>query len=191
MELGSSAAVPVVKGKVRLDNGVIETLPVLNKIADFLKTEQFRRLELSQASGDVRYDAQGWQVTNLVLEAKQLLAVRGSFTVRGKVIDGTFAVGVTPGPLQWLPGAQEKVFNTMKDGYAWTTLRITGTTDDWHEDLTMRLKIAAGEAVLDTATEVAGGALDTTKKGIDGAVDTIKKFAPSVPFVPNVLDLLK
>ena len=191
MELGSSAAVPVVKGKVRLDNGVIETLPVLNKIADFLKTEQFRRLELSQASGDVRYDAQGWQVTNLVLEAKQLLAVRGSFTVRGKVIDGTFAIGVTPGPLQWLPGAQEKVFNTMKDGYAWTTLRITGTTDDWHEDLTMRLKIAAGEAVLDTATEVAGGALDTTKKGIDGAVDTIKKFAPSVPFVPNVLDLLK
>ena len=117
-ELGSSDAQPVVKGKVRLDNGVIETLPILNKIADFLKTEQFRRMELSQASADVRYDAQGWQVTNLVLEAKQLLAVRGAFTVRGKVIDGTFAIGVTPGPLQWLPGAQEKVFNTMKDGYA-------------------------------------------------------------------------
>lgn len=184
-ELGARETLPVVKGKVRLDNGVIETLPVLNTIANFLKTEQFRRLELSQATADVRFDEQGWQVTNLVLEAKQLLAVRGSFTLRGKVIDGTFAIGVTPGPLQWLPGAQEKVFNTMKDGYAWTTLRITGTTDKWHEDLTDRLALAAGNAVVDKVTEAAGGALDTTKKGIESAVDTIKGLTP------NVLDLLK
>jgi hypothetical protein len=168
---------PTVDGHLKLDRAMIEALPILNKIADYLRTDQFRRVELNQASADVHYDAKGLRIENLILESKQLIALRGGFTfVEGKV-DGTFELGVTPGPLQWLPGSQEKVFKTQRDGYVWAPMRVTGPPDALKEDLSSRLIAAAGDAVVEKVEKVANDAVDT-------AVDTAMKGAG------GVLDLL-
>jgi hypothetical protein len=168
---------PVVTGHAELAQGVLETLPVLNKIADFTKTDRFRRLVLNQVRGDYRYDQNGLSITNLVVESERLILVKGSFTVRNGEIDGTFDLGITPGPLQWLPGSQDKVFSAVRDGYAWATMHVVGPVHSPREDLTARLYAAAEAAVVqkvgDTATQAVGGAVDTVKKGATGVFDLL------------------
>ncbi|MEQ1850253.1 MAG: hypothetical protein ABMA01_01550 [Chthoniobacteraceae bacterium] len=171
------AAAPIFTGNARLQEGVLEALPVLNRIAEFTKTDRFRQIALNQARGDFRMDGSGLKVTNFVLESERLISVKGQFTVIDGQIDGTFQVGITPGPLQWLPGSQEKVFNTMRDGYAWTNLRISGPVKTPREDLSSRLAAAAQAAVVEkvesTATQAVGGAVETVKKGATGVLDLL------------------
>jgi len=146
----------------------------LDTIAKYTKTDRFRRLILNQVRGDFRYDASGLHVTNLVVESERLIMVKGSFSVVNGQIDGTFDLGITPAPLQFLPGSQDKVFSAPRDGYAWTPLRITGPYRSPREDLSARLYAAAENAVVqkvgDTATQAVGTAVDTAKKGVDGVL---------------------
>ena len=173
MRDGTSSS-PVVTGHAELQQAVIEALPVLNKIADFTKTDRFRRLQLNQVRGDFRYDQSGLHVTNLTVESDRLIVVKGSFTVANGEIDGTFDLGITPAPLQFLPGSQDKVFSAPRDGYAWTPLRVVGPVRAPREDLSARLYAAAENAIVqkvgDTATQAVGGAVDTAKKGVNGVL---------------------
>ena len=166
-----------VNGKLRLEQGVLEALPILNKIAEYLRTDRFRRLELSQASADVHYEAKGLRIENLVLESKQLISVRGGFTLIDGQVDGRFDVGITPGPLQWLPGSQEKVFTVQRDGYVWTPMRVTGPTTALKEDLSSRLVAAAKGAVVEkvenTANQAVESAVDTAKRGASGVLNLL------------------
>ncbi len=173
---GTSSA-PVVTGRAELQQGVLEALPVLEKIADFTKTDRFRRLILNQVRGDFRYDPSGLHVSNFVVESERLILVKGAFTVANGQIDGSFEVGITPGPLQWLPGSQDKVFSAVRDGYAWATMHISGPVRSPREDLSGRLFAAAQNAVVEqveaTATQAVGGAVDTVKKGASGVLDLL------------------
>jgi hypothetical protein len=103
--------------------------------------------------------------------------MKGNFSVVNDQIDGTFEVGITPGPLQWLPGSQEKVFTMMRDGYAWTTMRVVGPVSGPREDLSSRLVAAAQGVVVEkvesVATQAVGGAVDTMKKGATGVLDLL------------------
>ena len=168
---------PKVDGKLRLDRAVLEALPILNKIADYLRTDQFRRIELNQASADVHYDEKGLRIENLILECKQLIVLRGGFTFTDGIVNGTFDVGVTPGPLQWLPGSQAKVFSAEKDGYVWAPMRVTGPPDALKEDLSSRLVSAAQSAVVEkvekTATEAVDTAVQGAKKRAEGVFDLL------------------
>jgi hypothetical protein len=174
-----------ISGSLRMTNGHLEALPVLAKIAEFTKTDQFRRMRLDDVSADFRTDPKGVLVDKFVLESKQLLVVRGAFTVLNDQVDGTFDVGITPAPLQWLPGSQEKVFTVNRDGYAWTKMRITGPTSAVKEDLSARLAEAAKDAAIDKGIDAAKGVMENgVKKSVDTAVDAAKKGAS------GALDLL-
>ena len=166
-----------VSGPLKLDRAVLEALPILNKLATYLRTEQFRRVEFQQASATVTYDVAGLRVENLVLDSKQLAGMRGRFTYSSGQIDGHFEVGITPGLLQWIPGSQEKVFTTQRDGYVWAPMRVTGPLNSLKEDLSGRLARAAGEAFVEaaenTATKAVDSAVDTARKGANGVFDLL------------------
>ena len=170
---GTSSA-PEVSGHAELQQAVLEALPILDTIAKYTKTDRFRSLRLNQVRGDFTYDANGLHVKDLVVESEPLIKVKGSFSVVNGQIDGTFKLGITPAPLQFLPGAQDKVFDAPLDGYAWTPLRITGPVKSPREDLSARLYAAAENAIVQkvesTATQAVGGAVDTAKKGVDGVL---------------------
>jgi hypothetical protein len=112
-----------------------------------------------------------------VLESKQLIVLRGGFTFADGIVNGSFDVGVTPGPLQWIPGSQTKVFSAQKDGYVWAPMRITGPPDALKEDLSSRLVSAAQAAVVEkvekTATEAVDTAVEGAKKGAEGVFDLL------------------
>ena len=158
-------------GFVKLTDGLLEALPVLDQIAAFTHTEQFRRLNLQKASADFSWEPPRLTVTRLILESEGLLCVEGGCTVENRMIDGQFQVGVTPSSLRWLPGAQSKVFTVERGGYLWTPIKLTGPVDHPKEDLSSRLMVAAG-------TEVIEGVKGVLEKG--GAVEEKVKEALDV-----------
>ena len=146
---------PQLSGKLSVTQGELTALPVLDKIALFTRTDQFRRLHLNKATGDFTRDDQKLQVNNFLAESDGLIRVEGNFTIVNGNIDGLFQVGVTPATLQWLPGSQGKVFIDSRGGYVWTSMHLTGPANSPTEDLSPRLVAAAQGAV--SSTEVTNG----------------------------------
>ena len=134
---------PQFSGSLRLNDGHLEALPVLDQIAIFTGSAQFRHLALSKTAGDFTYDGTRLSVTNFEMESARLIRVEGSFTVENDRIDGNFQVGVTPPSLQWLPGAQERVFTTARAGYLWAPMRLSRAAREAFEDLSPKLIAAA------------------------------------------------
>lgn len=167
------AGPPLVSGSLRLDGARIEALPVLDQIAVFTRTAQFRQLALTRVSGDFHRDATRLEVTKLLAESEGRLRVEGGFITAQGQIDGTFQVGVPPSLLAWLPGAQERVFTTARDGYVWTTMRLTGPVEAPSEDLSARLVAAAGEVVLEKVEGVTRDAIQTGKDAVKSALDLL------------------
>ncbi|HEY4284947.1 MAG TPA: hypothetical protein VGM62_17930 [Chthoniobacterales bacterium] len=153
-----------IDGRLGLTEGQLETLPVLDQIATFTRTERFKRVNLSKASVSFNRDGKILTAKDLLLESEGLMRVEGAFTVVDGNIDGIFQVGVTAASLQWLPGSQARVFTIAHGGYNWTTVRVTGPAAHPKEDLTARLITAAAGEILqntqDTILDTARGLLD-------------------------------
>lgn len=161
------------QGTIRLLDGDLTALPVLDQIALFTRTQQFRRLKLTRASADFDHAGDRLEVRNLVAESAGLLRIEGRFTLERDQIDGTFQVGVTPSSLQWLPGSQERVFTESRDGYLWAPMRLTGPARNPRDDLTQRLATAAGQAIIDTAQGTVQDAIKTGRDVLKGALDLL------------------
>jgi len=164
---------PVISGTVALEQGLLEALPVLDQIALFTRTQQFRRLVLSKVSGEVRQEGERVEVRNFVGESEGLLRVEGNFVVESGAIEGTFQVGVTPASLQWLPGSQERVFTQPRAGYVWTPMRLTGPLAKPQEDLSPRLIAAAQQAVIEGVENTVRDTLKTGKDAAKSALDLL------------------
>ena len=164
---------PEIRGTLRLTNGELEALPVLDEIAVFTQTQGFRRLKLSRASADFLQTGARLTVTNFVAEAERLIRIEGRFTIEGGAIDGAFQVGVTPASLEWLPGSQERIFTETRGGYVWTPMRLSGPLDKPQDDLTPRLAAAASGAVIDKVKEAIKQPIQTGKDLLKGALDLL------------------
>lgn len=147
-----------VSGNVRLQDGRLEALPVLNEIAAVTKYDEFRSVPLQQARAKFKWTPQKLEVRNLMLKSEGLLVVKGNFTQKGILLSGKLEVGTTPRALRFLPGAEKYVFTKKHDGYVWTEMNLSGTTLKPEEDLSQRLKDAAilgiGEGAAETVIDV-------------------------------------
>lgn len=164
---------PEIRGTLSLANGQLEALPVLDEIAAFTRTQQFRRLALNRATAEFVRQGSRLTVTNLVIESDRLIRIEGGFVVESGLIDGTFQVGVTPGSLQWLPGSQARVFTESRGAYAWAPMRLTGPLDAPKEDLSARLTAAAAGAVIDQAVETVRDVTKGMKDATRGVLDLL------------------
>ena len=164
---------PEISGHLTLANGQLEALPVLNEIAAFTKTQQFRRLTLSRASGDFTQTGTKLSARNVIAESEGLIRIEGAFTIENARIDGTFQVGVTPASLQWLPGSQTRVFTEARGGYLWAPMRLAGPLDSPSEDLTPRLAAAAGNEVIEQVGGAVKGATKTMQDAAKSALDLL------------------
>ncbi|MCE9609480.1 MAG: hypothetical protein K8R23_04575 [Chthoniobacter sp.] len=178
------AAGPEIAGSLSVARGELTALPVLDKIAIFTGTQQFRRLTLSRVSANFRQDGPTLRVTKFFAESEGLIRITGDFTILNSLIDGTFQVGITPTSLAFIPGSREKVFMDSHDGYVWTSMRLTGPLNKPNEDLTARLSKALGEAVADTVNNVVK---EPVKTGTDLLNEGLKLLPKIVPdgFLPG------
>lgn len=149
----------VYEGTLALAEGVLEGIPVLERIARYTRSERFKRLVLSQAKTDFKREGDRLELRQLVLQSDGLVRVEGDIDLVGDQISGALQVGVTPGTMRWIPGAERLVFTTDRDGYLWAPLNLSGSLAEPREDLSVRLLAAAGEAVLgDLPADVIEGA---------------------------------
>jgi len=138
-------------GNMALSEGRVTGLPVLQRIADFTRVPEFIAPRIHTAKGDFEKSGDRLIVKNFVMESEGLMKVEGEFTISGDEIDGNFEVGVAARTLQWVPGAENRVFQVRgnQDGYLWTPLRLTGPVENPREDLSARLVAGMGEAAVD------------------------------------------
>ncbi|MDD5351166.1 MAG: hypothetical protein PHQ12_13225 [Chthoniobacteraceae bacterium] len=158
-------------GTLRLTGGQLEALPILEKIAAFTHTREFRQFALQKAEADFTWTPQKLAVSRFVAESEGLIRAEGPFTVERGNLRGVFQVGVTPSCLRWLPGSRARVFTQERDGYVWTAVQVSGPLSHLTEDLTPRLTAAAGAEVIE-------GVKGTLENGAKGLFDLIKPLVP-------------
>ena len=155
------------RGELSLSKGMLTALPVLDRIAAYADTHRFRQLSLTEAR--LKYisrhgDSQDpkrerLELYDIVLASEGLVRVLGKLTIENGSLDGSFRVGIMPGILAHIPGAETKVFERGEKGLLWAPLRITGTIEDPKEDLSGRLIAAAGERMFEVVPETGKRAL--------------------------------
>lgn len=151
----------VYEGTLNVTDGVVESIPVLKRIAQYTRSERFERLVLNQAKTDFRREGERLELRNLVLQSDGLVRVEGRVDLVGEQLVGDLSVGVVPGTMRWIPGAERLVFTEERNGFLWAPLKLAGTTTSPHEDLSARLIAAAGETV---AGELPEGLIDAAKQ---------------------------
>lgn len=173
---GRPGSEPRLQGRVRLKEGSLTALPVLDRLAVYTGVERFKRLTLDVAETELDATQGVLVFEKIVLQSLGLMRLEGHLTVRGEELDGSFMLGVTPETLRWMPGTQKHVFTESNPngpaGMVWTTLRVTGTRSAPREDLTARILAGAGRAVLEAPGQVAtqaGELLLTPVLGKDAA----------------------
>jgi hypothetical protein len=162
-------ASPRASGSLRMENGVLTALPVLDALAAYADTRRFRVLTLSESRTDWRWRDGELILTDLVMASEGLVRVEGTLTIRGRELDGIFRLGLAPGTLSRIPGAETEVFMAGERGLLWAPVRITGTLDDPREDLTDRLIKAAGMRMFEQIPETGERVLKFTRSVFDEA----------------------
>ena len=192
----NSAGFPAAKGMFEISNGVLTALPVLDALAVYADTRRFRNLALSEARTDWQWRRGEVSLTNLVLASEGLVRIEGNIVIRGQEIDGTFRLGLAPGTLATIPGAETDVFVPGERGLLWAPLRVTGTLDNPEEDLTGRMITAAGirmlenfpessEKVLEIAESLLGG---SSSKTMDEGIKILEDRSETVREVTGILE---
>lgn len=154
-------------GTVHLDGGLLIDIAVLEKIGRYTRSERFQRLTLNQATGKFERRGDRLEITDIAVQSDGLSRLEGTLTLEGGTLTGDFQVGVTPGTLRWIPGAERKVFTRSDQGFLWTGMKVTGTPDAPQEDLSARLVTAAIESVVE----------DAPQKAIDAANEALRNPA--------------
>ncbi len=187
MELAGSwgkGGVRLAEGEFELKEGELQALPLLERVAEVTRTEQFRRLRFHTAKARVRQKEAGGPlvVSDLLVESRQLLKIEGGFTLSGGRIEGEVQLGVLPGTLDAIPGARKAVFTREEGGYLWTPVKLSGLAAHPSEDLTLRLAKAAADEALDTALPAG------VRENVKEVLDTVTPLLPKeVPILPGLL----
>lgn len=163
----------VSSGRVRVRDGVLTALPVLDRLAAYLNTTRFRVLPLQDARAAFIRRGDKLSLTEIIISSEGLVRLEGRMDITGEALDGYFRLGIPPGTLATIPGAETKVFVEQERGLLWAPLRITGTMDQPKEDLSERLLAAAGERMFELIPETGEQVLKFTRSlfGDEGRED--------------------
>ncbi|WP_367874878.1 hypothetical protein [Luteolibacter sp. Populi] len=158
---------PKVSGNVVLADGVLTALPLLDSLSAYADTTRFRRIALQEGKTDFEWQDGALALRNLVFSSEGLVRLEGTLRVDArKNLDGRFRLGLVPGILARIPGAETEVFRRGERGLLWTDLHITGTVDHPEEDLSKRLVDAAGLRMFEILPETGEKVLKFTKEVI-------------------------
>jgi len=140
-------------GEMEIRNGTLTALPMLEALAAYADTRRFRVLQLNEAKTKWSYSDGEIRLNDFVMGSEGLIRIEGNLSIRGREIEGRFQLGLVPGTLANIPGAETDVFKPGPHGLLWAPLHLTGTLDDPKEDLTNRLIDAAGARMFELLPE--------------------------------------
>jgi hypothetical protein len=130
---------------LRVNNGRIDKLPFLEKIAALTGEKDLERLELNECAATLQWQYPKIDITHLGLEQKGRFRIEGQALVDNKKLSGAIQLGVSRQLLNWLPNAGD-VFPLERNGYLWTTVHLSGTINAPEQDLSPRIIQALKES---------------------------------------------
>lgn len=152
-----------------LEDGSLQGLPILSTLASYTRMERFKRLTFDTFQATVQPKGDALVISKIVIQSNGLLRIEGTLTLLNDSLDGHFLLGVTSEALQWIPGAQNRIFTGSNaqapSGFHWTQVRVGGTKQAPQEDLSARLLGGAGMALV----------FDTPGKILDQGAQTLLK----------------
>lgn len=176
-------------GSASLTSASLTALPLLDALAAYADTRRFRTIALNAAETQWRVESGKLELQNLVLASEGLLRIEGNLTVVEERLSGILRLGLVPGILRNIPGAEEDIFAPGADGLLWTPVIISGTIDDPREDLTGRLINAAGNRMLATFPETGEKVFKyTQEKLIEKSPQVIKETESVIRKADEILD---
>jgi hypothetical protein len=126
------------KGSLRVSNGRIDNLPVLEKLAELAQKKSFEHLALNDCSLSFGWKYPKIDIENIAIEEKGKFRIEGEMSIEQRRLRGMIKLGLTREYLDWLPNPEE-VFSRKQGGYLWTNVRLFGTIDDPGQDLSPRI----------------------------------------------------
>lgn len=126
------------EGSLRVSNGRIEDLPVLEKLAELARKKSFEHLELDDCSLSFGWKYPRIDISNIAIEQRGKFRIEGEISIERRRLHGLIKLGLTREYLDWLPNPEE-VFSRKESGYLWTNVRLFGTIDDPGQDLSPRI----------------------------------------------------
>jgi hypothetical protein len=126
------------EGSVSVSDGRIDTLPVLEKLAELSQKKSFEHLALNDCSLSVVRKYPKIDIENVAIEERGKFRIEGEMSIEQRRLRGTIRLGLTREYLDWLPNPEE-VFSRKQGGYLWTNVHLSGTIDDPGQDLSPRI----------------------------------------------------
>src|SRR5207248_8391516 len=113
-------------------------LPFLENLAKITDERTLEQLTLNDCSFALTWNYPRAEIKKIAIEEKGKFRAEGTIQVEKKALRGAIELGVARHLLDWLPKPEE-VFPHEHDGYLWTTVHLSGTTDDTKQDLSTRI----------------------------------------------------
>ena len=126
------------EGLLRVGDGRIDKLPILEKLAELAQKTSLEHLELSNCSLSFAWRYPKIEITEIAIEEEGKFRIEGSISVDRRSLRGTIKLGLTRQSLDWLPNPEE-VFTQKRSGYLWTIVHLSGTIDEPKQDLSPRI----------------------------------------------------
>jgi hypothetical protein len=126
------------EGSLRIREGRIEDLPLLQKLAELARKPSFERLNLNECSLSLAWHYPEIGIKDIIIEEEGKFRIDGEISIRGRVLRGTLNLGLTREYLDWLPNPEE-VFNRRSGRYLTTNVHLSGTIDQPVQDLSPRI----------------------------------------------------
>jgi hypothetical protein len=123
---------------LRVDSGGIVELPFLENLAKITNERTLERLTLNDCSFGLSWNYPSTEIKNIAIEERGKFRAEGRIQIEKKKLSGEIELGVARYLLDWLPRPEE-VFPHEHDGYLWTTVHLSGTTDAPQQDLSARI----------------------------------------------------
>ena len=189
------------RGNAAIKDGLLEGLPILQIIARKTRNEAFVRLVLKDTRTRFTRTSSGdWILEGLLMDAPGLLRLKGNASIAASSqLSGNLLLGIVPGTLRYLAGAEQQVFLPIDRanlpasdrallgpedaGLLWTRLVLGGSLSNPTEDLSDRLALAWFNAtvdeVLNMSMEGAIKAAETASKAASTAASKVLENAPA------------
>jgi hypothetical protein len=126
------------EGLLRIHNGRVDDVPLLNKLAELAQKKSFERLDLNECSLGFAWRYPEIDIKDIIIEEKGKFRIEGDISIKRRVLRGTIRLGLSREYLDWLPNPEE-VFSRRSSGYLWTQVRLSGTIDEPRQDLSQRI----------------------------------------------------
>ena len=125
-------------GSLHIQNGRVDDVPLLNKLAELARKKSFERLDLNECSLAFAWRYPEIEIKDITIEEKGKFRIEGDISVNRRLLRGTVRLGLAREYLDWLPNPQE-VFSRHSGGYLWTDVHLSGTINEPRQDLSQRI----------------------------------------------------